>query len=615
MTPLVHSRMMFRQILVPLVAFCFLAGCVGTPATDSIEQRSLRGAAPAAESWIPQDVVWDTTGSHSHPLAKGIYEILRPEIVTFPSLDGVRVQAAYWRPNVPDGVKVPVIIDVGPYYGDEIEDPLGYIAPTIIEGLVPHGFAWAQVAVRGTAGSGGCEELFSVGEQGDTDAAVTYFGTQPWSNGNVALTGISYDGTTTWIGAQFGNPHLKTIVPISGLTSIYDHGVRNGTVWVTEPYLHPNYWVYGFQTDRRTPQDKVDNAACPEIARSIAVSTYTSLTGERDEPAGFDGYWDDRDFKPKILENYNGSVFLVQGLRDWRVPPYLAFPFMQELQAQGIETKMLLGQWWHDMPDNIDREYGVRWDYAEMLLKWFQKYLYEMPNINTGPAVDVEDDNHNWRTEENWPPPDLTWQTMYLGANTLRDTDGSAGDQILFSPASAHEAVSEQLPEGRGGPGVPLVEYRATTGPLEEDLRFAGLPRLHVTFLPSSPTGNRIQAQLLARDPSGAERDVAHAVMDLRFYEGGYETHVLTPGQPIKAKMEFLPVDALIPAGHELILKITGAGYSGERLTRGGSGYLDQWIPGPAELPLRVAWGSGQSELSLPIIERDVGDGKYPGQP
>ncbi|HLE47892.1 MAG TPA: CocE/NonD family hydrolase [Candidatus Thermoplasmatota archaeon] len=593
-----------------------MAACV----SDAPEQsaKSLGGPrvpTPAQlDAWVPDDVRWETEGSFAHPLVPGPYKSLPVQVSTFRSFDGTRIQTALWRPDVPEGVKAPVIIDAGPYYGDQIERPLPYIAPTIISGLVPYGFAYAQVAMRGTAGSGGCMEVFSMNEQKDVDAAVTHFATQPWSNGNVALTGISYDGTDTWIAAAFPNPALKTIVPISGLTSIYDHHVRNGTPWLFEPVLHANYWAYGWQTERRTPEDKVANAACPEGVRGVATASYTLVTGDRNEPGPLDGFWDDRDFKPRILKNYEGSVFLVQGLRDWRVPPYLHFPFMQEMQAKGIETKMLLGQWWHDMPDKVQEPQQRRWDYAEMLLRWFQQELMGLDVVNTGPLVDVQDDHGAWRTEENWPPADANWTTLFLGANTLRRQDGAAGDQVLFSPASAHRLVSERVPAARGNP-VPVVEYRVALGPLQEDLRVAGLPRLHVTFIPTSPEGARIQAQLLDRDPSGAERDVGHAVMDLRYYKGGYQRHQLTPGQPIQALMEFLPLDAHLQAGHQLVLSISNAGYSEERLNRGGTGVIDQWHESPAPLPVRIAWGGGRSTLELPLIERDVGDGKYPGQP
>jgi putative CocE/NonD family hydrolase len=604
-------------VAILVTTVLLLAGCAAAPQPQAAGPKSLQGSASAAQ-WVPQGAQFDNTGSFSRPLSEGIYTLLPVEVRTFPSVvDGSVIQTAVWRPDVPAGVKVPVIIDAGPYFGDEIENALGYVANPIIQGLVPHGYAWAQVAVRGTSGSGGCQEFFSQKEQDDIDAAVTYYGTQEWSNGNVALIGISYDGTTTWISAQYGNPHLKTIVPIAGLTSIYDHSFRNGTPWFTAAAIHANYWAYGFQHTDRAPPEFVNNAACPEMGRAQVAAMTTIVTGDRDEMPAYADYWTSRDFKPKILENYKGSVFLVTGILDWRVPPYLAFPFMQEIQAKGLDTKMLLGYWWHDMPDSPSGRdpQTVRWDWAEMLLRWFDKYLKEIPTVDTGPAVIVEDTQLAWRTEENWPPTDAAWTPFYLGTGTLRPDETANGEAVLFGPASAHRVVTERLPAARDSPDAPLLEVRATTGPLEEDLRFAGLPRLHVTFAPSSPMGARIYAELLERDGAGVERYIAHAVMDLRYYEGGYESHTLTPNQPILAKMEFLPVDANIPKGHELVLSIGSAGYSSERLTRGATGALDQWWESPTPLPVRVLWGGEQSILSLPIIERDVGDGRYPGQP
>ena len=58
-------------------------------------------------------------------------------------------------------------------------------------------------------------------EQRGIDAAVTWLGTQSWSNGNVGIIGKSYDVSTPWR-ATFGNPHLATIVPMSGLIGVHE---------------------------------------------------------------------------------------------------------------------------------------------------------------------------------------------------------------------------------------------------------------------------------------------------------------------------------------------------------------------------------------------------------
>ena len=139
-----------------------------------------------------------------------------------------KISLAYWLPKVPDGVKVPVIAEFGPYFQEPsvqtptIEVPGSWLGQMIIDQILPHGYAFAQVSVTGTGRSNHCMDLMGTAEQLGNDAAVRWLGEQNWSNGNVGLIGKSYDGSTPWQAAMFGNEHdyLKTIVPISGLIGV-----------------------------------------------------------------------------------------------------------------------------------------------------------------------------------------------------------------------------------------------------------------------------------------------------------------------------------------------------------------------------------------------------------
>ncbi len=592
--------------LVVLFASSVLAGCTRGP--DDAGAQTI----PEDTSWVPADVRWDTSGPVSRVLEPGPYDVLPVELHEFAGFDGTVVSSAVWRPDVPEGMQVPVILDVGPYYGDAVDSVGTSDRITFLESIVPHGFAYGQVSVRGTGGSGGCQGFFSLEEQQDIDAAVTYYGEQAWSNGNVGLYGISYDGTTPWIAATFGNPHLKTIVPISGLTSIYEHSFRNGTPAAYAGWIHANYWAYGWQTQSRDAQDYAENAACPEGPRGIVVSNSAVVTGSPDAPALGSDYWEERDFRQRTLENYEGSVFLVHGWQDWRVPPHMAFPFVNELEAKGLDVKMLLGQWWHAVPDTVSRaDDSVRYDYAQMLLRWFQRYLLEEPGVRTGPTVETQDSLGLWRVEETWPPTDVSWSRLHVGDGRLDEDATAEADALLYGPANGVRLVARPA-----GQDAPVVEFRATTGPLPEELRLAGLPRFHATFTPYSTEGARVYAQLIDRSPEADETVVGHAVMDLRYHDGGNEPHRLTPGEPVLAKMEFYPLDVAVPAGHELVLRVVaGSGYAEERLDPNPTGAIDQFVESPTPLPVTLEWGDGKSVLDLPQITRDVGDGRYLGQP
>ncbi|MFL2944051.1 MAG: CocE/NonD family hydrolase [Candidatus Poseidoniales archaeon] len=88
-----------------------------------------------------------------------------------------------------------------------------------------------QVSVFGTGMSNHCMDFMGLSEQMGIDAAVTWLGTQDWSNGNVGIVGKSYDGTTPWQAAMFGNPHLKNY---------------NSYIWIDRsPRFNVEKWIYG----------------------------------------------------------------------------------------------------------------------------------------------------------------------------------------------------------------------------------------------------------------------------------------------------------------------------------------------------------------------------------
>ena len=75
------------------------------------------------------------------------------------------ISLAYWLPNVPEGTKVPVIAEFGPYFQEPsvqtptIEVPGSWLGEMIIDQILPHGFAFAQVSVTGTGRSNHCMDL------------------------------------------------------------------------------------------------------------------------------------------------------------------------------------------------------------------------------------------------------------------------------------------------------------------------------------------------------------------------------------------------------------------------------------------------------------------------
>ncbi|PSQ13419.1 hypothetical protein BRD02_13170 [Halobacteriales archaeon QS_8_69_73] len=192
--------------------------------------------------------------------------------------DGEKIQLAVTWPAPLDDAEpsddYPVILRATPY----VSDLRGYTVRDCIrtrrlaENYIQQGYAVAAVAVRGTGGSGGCMELMGPNEQADIDQAVTRLGKDSRSNGNVAIIGRSYDGTTPWMPARKGNPYLATVVPFSGVPDIHELMYKRGSP-ETRGYAILNGLYYIISLAEHGPNSGtglrtyLSRASCPDNLR------------------------------------------------------------------------------------------------------------------------------------------------------------------------------------------------------------------------------------------------------------------------------------------------------------------------------------------------------------
>ena len=527
--------------------------------------------------WARSQLNYETTQPYSFVLNQGTYELLETDnefesvhvMIPYdlPLSEGgaaascqfggecPQISLAYWRPKVPSGMKVPVIAEFGPYFGEtsastpDVSQPGSWLGVSVIQNLLPHGFAFAQVSVTGTGNSNHCMDLMGFAEQEGINAAVEWLATQEWSNGNVGMIGKSYDGSTPWQAAMYGNEYLKTIVPISGLIGVRELMWKNGSSEARAPFMHNVvYGSYGYEADKE--EQNLQNA-CPDYLASSLYGGEAYVFGGSE----VSGYWDERYFLDRVVENYRGSVYIVQGFHDWNVDPHMAVPVINTLLDTGIEAKVLLGQWDHDYPDRPDYQKQrsdpgrgseaypqmVRFDWMQDLLEWFTYYLQEK-----GPKpslyMEIQNNRGEWRVEERYPAKDSRVIEMPLGGNNLTLVSESALGTSVYP---GMEATNDQV----------VFETNVFTS----DFRFGGLPQLHLDVTPAGPGGS---IYALMEDCSADNEciHIGHAIMDLRYHEGGTEYQNVIPGVTIRAKMEFFAMDVLIPEGHKIKLSLRDIG-------------------------------------------------------
>jgi len=557
--------------------------------------------------WARGQLDYETTQPYSFVLNQGTYELLETDnefesvhvMIPYdlPLSEGgaaascqfggecPQISLAYWRPKVPSGMKVPVIAEFGPYFGEtsastpDVSQPGGWLGVSIIQNLLPHGFAFAQVSVTGTGNSNHCMDLMGFAEQEGINAAVEWLATQEWSNGNVGMIGKSYDGSTPWQAAMYGNEYLKTIVPISGLIGVRELMWKNGSSEARAPFMHNVvYGSYGYEADKE--EQNLQNA-CPDYLASSLYGGEAYVFGGSE----VSGYWDERYFLGRVLENYRGSVYIVQGFHDWNVDPHMAVPVINTLLDTGIEAKVLLGQWDHDYPDRPDYQKQrsdpgrgseaypqmVRFDWMQDLLEWFTYYLQERgpkPSLYS----EIQNNRGEWRIEDRYPAKDSRVIEMPLGGSNLSLVSESVLGTSVYP---GMEATNDQV----------VFE----TNVFNSDFRFGGLPQLHLDVTPAGPGGS---IYALMEDCS-AENEcihIGHAIMDLRYHEGGTEYQNIIPGVEIRAKMEFFAMDVLIPEGHKIRLSLRDIG--------------EDYLPPSTEAAVDISI-SGNSVLRIHEINTD----------
>jgi putative CocE/NonD family hydrolase len=503
--------------------------------------------------------------------------------------DGETVQIGVVRPD-PEAVDdAPVIVRATPYVEDLRDTNIAecWGVKRLAYNFVPHGYAIGVIPVRGTGGSGGCMTLFGPAERRDLDQAVDHLGEAEWSNGNVGMSGGSYDGTTPFEVAAMGNDHLETIVPMSGVPNVHELMYRNGAPEIRGPLiLNALYYAISLGTDGPATGTRVDTyatrAACSEYAQGGFASTYAGVTGEKDPS----GYWAARNLKPLVEANYDGSIFYVQGLQDWNVDASQMYPWTETLEeVDDIEMRYMLGQFSHAYPDDGDWAEGTRRnDWADIALRWYDREL-KGKDVEVGPDAYVQDSTGGWRAEDTWPPERAetgTWRLQPGGGLSREPTDETGSATVAVDP-DRHGALFY--------PGdVPGCEAcaRFETEPFAEEYRFAGQPDLNLTVTPTGP-GGYLTAYLLAVDAEGDGERIGWGMLDLRYPDRGDSAQPVVPGETLEISLPVEPLDARIPAGSRLAVVLHQGTMSGR--------------VGLTPYPVQVDLGDGAAGLAVRTFE------------
>ena len=327
--------------------------------------------------------------------------------------DGTVIYLDVFRPEGEQDV--PALIAWGPYgkhnggavyqqFKDESGNQGGGVKPewlsayTTFEGPDPrqwcdNRYAVINVDPRATWWSAGDYATFwDEREAHDTVDVIAWAGTQPWCNGKVGMSGVSYLAVAQWWAASLRPPYLAAINPCEGLSDVYREFAFHGGI----PSNFPTFWL---KHRLKYSTTKVEAVADMMV----------------DHPLD-DSYWDT---KRPDLSKIDVPAYVIASWSD-----------------QGLHTRGTLAAFEQiSSPHRYLEVHGrKKWEYyhqpstVNRQRQFFDRYLKDIDNgVDDWPPIRLETRISSYhgveRTPTAWPPPETTFRRLFLdaGAHTLTE--------------------------------------------------------------------------------------------------------------------------------------------------------------------------------------------------
>ena len=340
------------------------------------------------------------------------------------------------------------------------------------------GYAAIEVGGLGTLGSEGLEtcgadvetdafkcviEWLTGDRAAYTDRTSNIAIKADWSNGNVAMTGRSYGGTTDFAVASTGVKGLKTIVPVAGIASWYEYTNSQGIATDDVAYSdNLAFYCAGRYINTGLYQNDTEWKPIKDIYPAYLNRIYNdqiALNGDygphwatRDYTAGNDGKAGTA--STSTYNNFNCPALIVHGLNDDNVRTKQFQLMYDAFKNAKQNVKLLLHQGEHITPDYDDHKTSLmigNKTYSSILNEWYSHYLYDQ-NTNDGnnaeamAAVTVQNNTDgSWSTLDSWPTSDsladvnnkLTLTNTATGTTTINSNmNGISNWRDAFTSSS-----------------------------------------------------------------------------------------------------------------------------------------------------------------------------------
>jgi X-Pro dipeptidyl-peptidase len=352
---------------------------------------------------------------------------------------------------------------------------------------------------------------------------------------------------------------LKTIVPISAISSWYDYS-RSGGVPYSIDYMP---WLGGYVGH--------DTPACDAVRADLGEQ-------DDDETGDYTSFWAERDYL-KDASKVTASVFMTHGLSDYNVQTNHFAQWWAALAKNNVPRKIWLG-----LEDHVDPFEFRRDAWVDELHKWFDYWLQGLQNNVMGePQASVETAPDVWRDYPTWPAVNKTEPVPLAdgklgaagkGTVTVTDEPSLTEDTIVATPsdviAGRQMFLSAPLAGSIRISGTPTVTLRirsdSETTPVTARLieygegeRYAGIRRTdtQTCVAEDAPFDDSCYYTVEKLTEESDHGIVSRGWIDAAHSNSLSDPTPLTPGRWTTVTVPLRAQDEVIPKGRILGLAVT----------------------------------------------------------
>jgi putative CocE/NonD family hydrolase len=372
-----------------------------------------------------------------------------------PMSDGVKLHTTLYKPSRVE-IPLPVIFTITPYGSDIFHEHACYFAQ--------NQFIFVLIDCRGRGNSEGAFEP-NINEGRDGYDVTQWLAEQAWSNGRIAMWGVSYAGHAQWATAKEFPSNLCTIAPASSPCPGIDFPMVNNIFfsaslqWLTlvsgrvsNRFLFGDvdYWLTKFREvhSKQLPFRQLDKIAGNE----------TTLFQEYLEHPTYDSYWQRLSPTEQDYKRLELPILTITGQYDANQRGALFYYRRHTaLSGEGGEVNhyLVIGPWDHAGTRSPSREFGgLRFgprsllDLNQLHREWYEWILKdgEFPSFLKDKVACYITGLEEWRYAHSLDGFSADYLRLYIGSRGdatdvfqsgvlhRSPTEGAPSDSYIYSP-------------------------------------------------------------------------------------------------------------------------------------------------------------------------------------